>query len=140
MVSSGFRSAIDGHLVGYPALLSAVLFLSVGCGVHYWQRQGANVQDFERDSNGCVTEAKVPRLSVEPEQMYRACMRARGWQRVQVGVPEPTQFRGPEDVEEFDNPPSATAGQGSTASDAATEAACRQPRVSQPAGIVCRPR
>lgn len=140
MVSFGSRSAIDGHLVGYPAFVSAVRFLSVGCGVHYWQRQGPNLQDFEQDSNGCVTEAKVPRLGVEPEQMYRVCMRARGWQRVQVGVPESTQFRGPEDVEEFDSPPSPTAGQGSTHSDAATEAACRQPRVSRPAGIVCRPR
>ncbi len=48
-----------------------------GCGVHDWQRAGADVQDFQQDSWGCVTEAKVPRLSIEPEQVHRACMRAR---------------------------------------------------------------
>lgn len=139
-MSLGIRSAIHGHLVGWPVLFAAVLFLTVGCGVHCWQRQGAEVQDFEWDSNGCVTEAKVPRLNVEPAQLYRVFVRARGWERVQAGVPERKQFRGPEDVEEFGNPPSPTAGQGSTHSDAANEAACRQPRVSRPAGIVCPPR
>jgi len=139
-MSSKTRPDSRRHLIGWPILVALALFLSVGCGVHYWQRQGANVQDFERDRNGCVTEAKVPRLNFEPEQLYRACMRARGWQRVQVGVPEPNQFRGPEEVAEFDNPPSPTAGQGAAHNDATTEVACRQPRVSRPAGIVCPPR
>ena len=125
---------------GWPILVSVVLLSSVGCGVHYWQRQGADVQDFQQDSRICVTEAKVPRLNIEPEQMYRACARARGWQRVQAGVPERDQFRSPEDVADFDNPPSPTAGQAAAHSDAATAAACRQPRVSRPAGVVCRGR
>jgi hypothetical protein len=129
-----------GHLIGRPILVALALFVPVGCGVHYWQRQGSDVQDFERDSSGCVTEAKAPRLSFEPEQLYRACMRARGWQRVQVGVPEPDQFRGPEEVAEFDNPPSPTAAQQAAHDDAATQVACRQPRASRPAGVVCRSR
>ena len=40
-------------------LAAAALLASAGCGVHYWQRSGADVQDFEQDSRGCVTEAKV---------------------------------------------------------------------------------
>jgi len=68
------------------------------------------------------------------------CMRARGWPRLQAGVPERHQFQGPEDVADFDNPPSPTAGQGTQTSDAAAEIACRGPRVSRPAGVVCPPR
>ena len=82
----------------------------------------------------------MPRLNIEPEQVYRACMRARGWERVQVGVPEQNQFRGPEDVAGFDNPPSPTTGHGSAHSDATTDIACRQPSASRPPGLVCRPR
>ncbi len=128
------------HLAGLPILATAALLCAAGCGVHYWQRQGADVQDFQQDSRACVTEAKVPRLNIEPEQIYRVCMRARGWQRIQAGVPERDQFRGPEDVADFDNPPSPTAGQSTQTSDAAAEIACRGPRVSRPAGVVCPPR
>jgi len=125
---------------GRSILAAAALLASAGCGLHYWQRPGADVQDFQQDSGSCVAEAKVPRLGIEPEQMYRVCMRARGWQRIQTGVPEPNQFRGPEEVADFAAPPSPTAGQGATHTDAAIDIACRGPRVSRPAGVVCHPR
>lgn len=134
------RPEVRGHLAGWPILVVSALLLSAGCGVHYWQRPGADVQDFRQDSQGCVTDAKVLRLNIEPEQIYRACMRARGWQRVQPGVPERNQFRGPEDVADFDNPPSPTTGHGSAHSDATTDVACRQPSASRPPGVVCRSR
>jgi hypothetical protein len=60
--------------------------------------------------------------------------------RVQVGVPEPNQFRGPDEVAEFDNPPSPTAAQRAAHDDAATQVVCRQPKASRPAGVVCRSR
>jgi hypothetical protein len=128
------------RLAGRSILAAAALLALAGCGVHYWQRPGADVQDFQQDSRGCVAEAKVPRLGIEPEQMYRVCMRARGWQRIQTGVPEGNQFRGPEEVSDFDNPPAPTEGQGATHTDAVTEIACRGPRVSRPAAVVCYPR
>jgi hypothetical protein len=37
-------------------------------------------------------------------------MRARGWKRVEVSVADDHQFRGPEDAEDFANPPPALAG------------------------------
>ena len=132
------RVAIRWRSAGSPILL--VPLLLAGCGVHYWQRPGADVQAFQQDSQSCIAEARVPRLNIEPEQMYRVCMRGREWQRVQAGVPERDQFRGPEEVEDFLNPPSPTSGHGAIYSDAETEAACRQPRASRPAGIVCRRR
>jgi hypothetical protein len=125
---------------GRSILAAAALRASAACGVHYWQWPGADVQDFQQDSGGCVDEAKVPRLGIEPEQMYRMCTRARGWQRIQTGAPEGNQLTGPEEVSDFDNPPSPTEGQGATHTDAATEIACRGPRVTRPAGVVGHPR
>lgn len=127
------------RLGGRPILGAKARLVSAGCGVHYWRRQGADVQDFQQHSRS-FTEAKVPRLGIEPEQMSRVRLRSRGWQRVQAGVPERNQFRGPENVAHFDNPPSPREAQGATHTDAATEAACRGPRVSRPAGVVCPPR
>jgi len=125
---------------GRSILAAAALLTLAGCGVHYWQRQGADVQDFQNDSGSCIAEAKVPRLGIAPEQMYRVCMRARGWERVQTGVPERNQFRGPEEVADFAQPPSPTEGQNASHTDAATDIACRGPRVSRAAGVVCHPR
>ena len=134
------RREVRGHLTGWPVLVVGALLLSVGCGVHYWQRPGADVQDFQEDSQGYVTDVKVPRFSIEPEQIFRACMRARGWQRVQAGVPERNQFRGPEDVADFDNPPAPTTGHGGAHRDTSTDIACRPPTASRPPGVIGRPR
>jgi len=68
----------------------------------------------------------------EPEKLYRACMRARGWERVLVGAPDRSQFRGPEDA--------VTLGQGTTHNDATTAIACRQPRAARSPGVVGSPR
>ena len=42
------------------------------------------------------------------EKVYRACVRAKGWQRVQARTPAPNQFRGPEGDEEMSSLPLAT--------------------------------
>ena len=120
--------------------LIVVALLSAGCGVHYWQRPGAALPAFEQDSQSCIDEARAAPVGFEPEQMYRGCMRARGWVRVKPDVPEANQFRGPEDAADFDNPPSPTAGHGSAHSDSTTAVACRQPSASRPPGVVCRSR
>ena len=112
------------------------MLLSAGCGVHYWQRSGAGVQGFQVDSQAYIDEAKIVCYGIESEHVYRACMRGRGWQRVQAGVPESNQFRGPEDVEDFAQPPSPTTGQGS-GHNAATELACRRATAARPPGVVC---
>ena len=48
---------IQRHPAGWPILVVAEA-LSTGRGVHYWQRPGADVQAFQQDSQGYVTEAK----------------------------------------------------------------------------------
>jgi hypothetical protein len=65
---------IQRHPTGSPILVVAEA-LSTGCGVHYWQRAGAVVQDFQQDSRGRVTEAitcRQPSASRPPGVICRS--------------------------------------------------------------------
>jgi hypothetical protein len=101
------------------------LLLSAGilarCGGFYWQQQGRGQADFERESGACAQEAQRAPKGADLEKVYRACMGAKGWQRVQAQTPVPGQFRGPESDEEMVNLPSATSSLG----DDAMAARCR---------------
>jgi hypothetical protein len=44
------------------------------------------------------------------EPIYRACMRGKGWKRIEVSVAENNQFRGPEGEGDFLSPPPALGG------------------------------
>jgi hypothetical protein len=57
------------------------------------------VGEFQTDSSQCIQEAKT-KYEVS-ERIYRRCMRAQGWERIQTASPSDTQFRGPEEEEEF---------------------------------------
>src|SRR5262245_3147153 len=92
-----------------PLAAAALLALS-GC-THYWERPGGAVADFERESVACIDESRQGQLNLDGRgQSHRACMRSRGWQRVEVSVADDNQFRGPEDAEDFVNPPAALGG------------------------------
>jgi len=91
-------------------LLVVFVVLSSGACTHYWERPGAGVADFERESAVCIEEAKKIPYGAGIEQIYRSCMRAKGWKRVEVSVAENNQFRGPEDVEDFARPPAPLSG------------------------------
>ena len=100
--------------LGPPAceLLSAALALLglAGC-THYWERPGGTVADFERESVACLEDARQGPLGPDArEPIYQACMRSRGWQRVEVSVADDNQFRGPEDPKDFINRPPALGG------------------------------
>ena len=77
--------------------------LLTACGSFYWQQEGRGVADFDRESRACAADANLAPPDFEKEKVYRSCMRAKGWQRVQVPTPTPTQFRGPEDDDEMRN-------------------------------------
>ena len=85
------------------------LFL-VGCGKHYWQAERRGVVDFQADSGLCIQEAKS-KYGVS-ESIYRGCMRAQGWRRVQTQYPTDLQFRGPEDEDDFSSPPDPLSARG----------------------------
>ena len=93
------------------SVLTVVGVLAVAGCSHYWERPGGSVADFERDSGACIEDAKQsPYGPVGLEAIYRACMRGKGWKRVEVSVADTNQFRGPEDAEDFLKPPSPLSG------------------------------
>ena len=59
-----------------------------GCGLHYWGKTGASQDDFNRDSSACSKEAS-PQYGIFIEDVYRACLRGRGWTRAQQQAPPP---------------------------------------------------
>ena len=85
----------------------ALALLLTSCGKHYWEAQDSTrgLSAFIEDSRNCAGEAKTAKYGVGTEEMYRACMKAHGWRRVQTPDPTNAQFRGPEDVDEFAYPP-----------------------------------
>ena len=100
-----------GPLACHSLPAAVALLALAGCTQHYWERPGGAAADFERESAACIADARQGPLSSDArEQIYRACMRARGWKRVDVAVADDNQFRGPEDAEDFVNPPPALGG------------------------------
>jgi len=81
------RAGLPGRARVVLALLVLLPALT-GCGRHYWSRSGASADDFNRDSAACVKEAS-PQYGILIQDMYRGCLRARGWTRAQQIEPVP---------------------------------------------------
>jgi hypothetical protein len=85
-------------------VLTFALLLS-GCGKHYWTRQGANVDDFSRDSGECARAVAIETSTdksygIIRSDYYKACLKSRGWARAQHPEPVPAgYYRGFEDDE-----------------------------------------
>ena len=91
-------------------LTALTVLLAAGC-THYWERPGGVMVDFERESAACIQVAWQSLSDPDSlEPAYRACMRDKGWKRVEASVARTNQFRGPEDAKEFVNPPSPLSG------------------------------
>jgi hypothetical protein len=81
------------HLVIVLSLLAAAL---TSCK-HYWGKPGATAEQFNRDSTECAKEASSTSTVgyVRSENIYKGCMRARGWARDQkMDPPGEGWFRG----------------------------------------------
>ena len=113
------------------ALLLAGLL--TGCGKHYWEASGRSVSEFQTDSGQCTKEATL-KYDVTSDQLYRGCMRSRGWQRVKAINPTNQQFRGPEEDDEFAKPPHPLSERGPVG----VNPACTGPTASRPPD--CPPR
>src|SRR2546422_5011780 len=111
------------------ATLVIGLFLT-GCGKHYWQAAGRSVGEFQTDSGQCIQEAKS-KYEVS-ERIYRRCMQARGWERVQTNYPTYSQFRGPEAEDEFFSLPNPLSARGAPTSGRVGDPACVGPTASRP--------
>ena len=81
----------------------AALMLLAGCGKHYWNKPGAGFDDFSQDSVACAREHAMYSSAdrgygIVRVDMYRACLKERGWVRAQQVEPIPAGwFRGIED-------------------------------------------
>ena len=95
-----------------PLLLMFTLLLTA-CGKHYWESPGRGLSEFQTDNGQCIQDAKT-KYEVS-ERIYRRCMQAQGWWRIQTNYPSYTQFRGPEDEEEFFSPPNPLNARGAPA-------------------------
>ena len=75
---------------------SLVLMLS-GCR-YYWFKPGSTAETFGRDSEACLQDARsaspvTQKYGVVSEQVYRACLASRGYER-QKTTEGPNKFRG----------------------------------------------
>jgi len=93
----------------------AIGLLLVGCGKHYWNKPGAADSDFNKDSMDCARENSVQMTPNKDygrviADLYKMCLRARGWNRAQQLEPVPAGwYRGiEEDGPMKFSPPSST--------------------------------
>lgn len=89
----------------WVALLLLNVLVLAGClnGPIYWTKPGATPDSFLADHQPCFKEATIG-YGVGSEQAYKACMRSKGYTRVQgrgTGTPDVPFFRGPEADDEF---------------------------------------
>ena len=93
-----------------PLLAAGAALIAGGC-MHYWERPSGTIADFEQEGAACIDDArKSPYGPDSMEPIYQACMRGKGWKRVEVSVAENNQFWGPEGVGDFLSPPPALGG------------------------------
>lgn len=71
-------------------VLIAVALLAAlsGCGRQFWNRPGASLEEFNRDSAACAKEAS-PQYGILIDDIYRHCLRTRGWNRAPHQEPPP---------------------------------------------------
>ena len=68
-------------------VVAAGLLLSLtGCGRYYWGKPNATADQFKSDNDACLQEARgaspaTARYGVVVQDVYRACLRTRGYVR-----------------------------------------------------------
>jgi hypothetical protein len=86
-----------------PGLTVGIGPLLVGCGKHYWNKPGAGPTDFKRDNAECARENSVQMAAnkdygIVIADLYKMCLKSRGWSRAQQLDPPPDGwFRGIEE-------------------------------------------
>jgi hypothetical protein len=68
-----------------------------------------------------------PDTVLAKDRIYRRCMRAQGWERIQTNYPTDRQFRGPEDEDEFFSPPNPLSARGADVRGRADDPTCLGP-------------
>ncbi len=92
----GYRRAVRLGM-----LVAMLLVGLIGCARYYWSKPGSTAEEFARDSSECAREASptpaAAAAGVVIDQLYRACLSARGYVREkQWEPPPPGSYRGVE--------------------------------------------
>jgi hypothetical protein len=85
------------------AVIASLLLAGCASGPFYWTHSNATPESFLADPAPCFKAATIG-YGIGSEDAYKACMRSKGWTRVQgVGgeFPDVPHFRGPEGDDEF---------------------------------------
>ena len=88
------------HRAGRFAMIVAlVLGATAGCARYYWSKPESTAEQFDKDSKECAREgAPTPAAAaagIVIDQLYRACLQARGYVREkQWEPPPPGSYRG----------------------------------------------
>src|SRR5881628_4243291 len=123
-----------GGVMRLGLFVLALGLLATGCGKHYWEARGADrgLAAFMDDSAICAGEARTAKYGIGDEEIYRACMKAHGWRRVQTPNPTYAQFRGPEDADEFASPPYPLSERGGPIPGRPDDPTCVAPTAARP--------
>jgi hypothetical protein len=92
-------------------VFAAAGLLYAGCGQWYWTKADATPETFLAAHEPCFKDATIG-YGVGSEAAYKACMRSRGWSRIQESAVSEQDadgkwrvahpyFRGPEDDDQF---------------------------------------
>jgi hypothetical protein len=80
------------------AVVAAGLVAGLGGCRYYWYKPQTTAEAFTKDSNACFDEARsatpaTARYGIVNEQVYRACLQARGYERRNT-TSGPDHYRG----------------------------------------------
>ncbi len=69
------------------------LLALAGCSTWYWQQDGKDQADFERDFYGCQVDAAPNVNRRDKQDMMNRCMTLKGWERVKQPNPKMQAFK-----------------------------------------------
>jgi hypothetical protein len=78
--------------------MRVVGLLATGCGKFYWHRPGGTAPDFAKDSGECARPHALymsanKDYGIVQADLYKSCLRTRGWLRAQSPDPPANWFR-----------------------------------------------
>ncbi len=87
------------RVIGWIVVASVLLGGLSGCGRYFWSKPGSTAEQFRVDSLECAREASptpvARKLGMVVDELYRACLTARGYTREKQYEPVPPgHYRG----------------------------------------------
>jgi hypothetical protein len=101
--AAGWEEAEGGRPLLSAIVLGLAALVFTGCGLFYYSKPGSGYPEFREASVACARDFGIPsgngQYAVVSPDLYRRCMRDKGWVREQRVDPGSGWFRGIEDNE-----------------------------------------